>query len=54
MAVTELSCGQRNFGKNVTDTPEDAYLVALQLRACPGSRLVLRRSLCAAEDYAES
>ena len=35
MAVTELRCDQRNFGRTAPIPLEDAYLVALQLRACP-------------------
>ena len=34
MAVTELRCDQPNFGKTTSIPREDAYLVALQLRAC--------------------
>src|SRR5713226_2710013 len=34
MAVTELRCDQPNFGKTASIPREDAYLVALQLRAC--------------------
>jgi hypothetical protein len=36
MAVTELKCDDdRNFGKTDSIPRENAYLVALQLRACP-------------------
>ena len=34
LAVTELKCDQRNFGKTKPIRLEDAYLVALQLREC--------------------
>src|SRR5260370_35096354 len=35
MAVTELRCDQRNFGVTSSIPKEEAYLVGLQLRACP-------------------
>jgi hypothetical protein len=34
MVVTELKCDQSNFGMTASIPREDAYLVALQLRAC--------------------
>src|SRR6266567_4218323 len=34
MTVTELRCDRPNFGKTAPIPREDAYLVALQLRAC--------------------
>lgn len=34
MAVTELRCDRPNFGKTAPIPGEDAYLVALQMRAC--------------------
>lgn len=34
IAVTELRCDQRNFGRTVAIPREDAYLIALQLREC--------------------
>jgi AraC-like DNA-binding protein len=34
IAVTELRCDQPNFGRTASMPREDAYLVALQLRAC--------------------
>lgn len=34
MAVTELRCDQRDFGRTTSMPGEDAYLVAVQLRAC--------------------
>ncbi len=34
-SVTELRCDHPNFGTTAPMTREDAYLVALQLRACP-------------------
>ena len=35
IAVTELRCDQRNFGRTIPIPREDAYLIALQLRQCP-------------------
>lgn len=35
MSVTELRCDRPNSGKTASIPREDAYLVALQLRACP-------------------
>ena len=34
MAVTEVRCDRRNFGRTAPIPREDAYIVALQLRAC--------------------
>lgn len=53
MAVTELSCDQRNFGKTAPIPPEDAYLVALQLRACPDHDLYFDGRLTRPENYTE-
>jgi len=35
MVATELRCDRRNFGRTASMPREDAYLIALQLRACP-------------------
>lgn len=35
LAVTELRCDRPNFGRTLSIPPEDAWLVGLQLRACP-------------------
>ena len=35
ISVTELRCDRPNFGRTASMPREDAYLVALQLRACP-------------------
>jgi len=53
MAVTELSCDQRNFGKTAPIPLEDAYLVALQLRACPDHDLYFDGRLTRPENYTE-
>jgi AraC-like DNA-binding protein len=34
MSVTELRCDQRNFGRTASIPRQDAYLIALQMRAC--------------------
>ena len=41
MAATELKYDRRNFGRTTSIPREDAYLIALQLRACHGSRSLL-------------
>lgn len=35
VVATELRCNDRNFGRTTSIPREDAYLIALQLRACP-------------------
>lgn len=39
VAATELRCDQRNFGMTAPIPREDAYLIALQIRACPNHDL---------------
>lgn len=34
ISITELKCNQRNYGRTASMPREDAYLIALQLRAC--------------------
>ena len=35
IVATELRCDERNFGRTAPMPREDAYLIALQMRACP-------------------
>jgi len=53
MAVTELKCDQANFGRTAPIAAEDAYLVALQLRACPNHDLYFEGRFTRPENYAE-
>ena len=39
LALTQLRCDQRNFGTTAAIPRQDAYLIALQLRACPNHDL---------------
>jgi len=51
LAVTELRCDQRNSGRTAPIPLEDAYLVALQLRACPDHDLYFEGRRTRAENY---
>lgn len=51
MAVTELRCDQPNFGRTNPIPREDAYLVALQIRACPNHDLYFEGRLTRPENY---
>lgn len=53
MAVTELRCDQPKFGRTDPIPPEDAYLVALQLRACPDHDLYFDGRRTRPENYTE-
>ena len=53
MAVTELRCDRAGFGKTAPLPREDAYLVALQLRACPDHDLYFDGRFTRPENYAE-
>lgn len=53
MSVTELRCDHRGFGRTAPLPCEDAYLVALQLRACPDHDLYFDGRLTRPENYAE-
>lgn len=53
MAITELRCDHRNFGKTAPIPRENAYLVALQLRACPDHDLYFDGRLTRPENYAQ-
>ena len=49
--VTELRCEHRNFGRTSTIPPENAYLIALQLRACPDHDLYFEGRFTRPENY---
>jgi AraC-like DNA-binding protein len=51
MAVTELRCDQPNFGRTNPIPREEAYLIALQIRACPNHDLYFDRRLTRPENY---
>src|SRR5579872_3644184 len=53
VSVTELRCEHSNFGRTAPLPREDAYLVALQLRACPDHDLYFDGRLTRPENYAE-
>jgi len=53
LAVTELRCDQPDFGRTNHIPREDAYLVALQLRACPDHDLYFDGRLTRPENYRE-
>ncbi len=53
LSVTELRCDQPNFGRSAGMPWDDAYLVALQLRACPDHDLYFDGRLTRPENYAE-
>ena len=53
VSVTELRCDYPNFGRTAPMPLEDAYLVALQLRACPDHDLYFDGRLTRPENYAE-
>ncbi|HUA60047.1 MAG TPA: AraC family transcriptional regulator [Verrucomicrobiae bacterium] len=53
LAVTELKCDRPDFGRTAPLPREDAYLIALQLRACPNHDLYFEGRLTRPENYAE-
>ncbi len=53
VSVTELRCDHPNFGRTAAMPLEEAYLVALQLRACPDHDLYFDGRLTRPENYAE-
>ncbi len=53
LTVTELRCDRRGFGRTAPIAREDAWLVALQLRACPNHDLHFDGRLTRPENYAE-
>ncbi len=53
LAVTELRCDRPGFGRTDPIPREDAWLVALQLRACPDHDLYFDGRLTRPENYAE-
>ena len=53
LAVTELRCDHPNFGRTNPIPREEAYLVALQLRACPNHDLYFDGRLTRPENYRE-
>lgn len=53
IAVTELRYDQRNFGRSASMPREDAYLVALQLRACPDHDLYFEGRFTRPVNYTE-
>jgi len=53
LAVTELKCDEPNFGRTAPIAQEDAYLVALQLRACPNHDLYFDGRLTRPANYTE-
>lgn len=53
LAVTELRCDHPGFGRTSPLPREDAWLIALQLRACPNHDLYFDRRLTRPENYAE-
>jgi AraC family transcriptional regulator len=53
VSVTELRCDHPNFGSSAAMALEDAYLVALQFRACPDHDLYFDGRLTRPENYAE-
>ena len=53
LSITELRCDRPKFGKTAPLPQEDAYLVALQLRACPDHDLYFDGRLTHPENYAE-
>ncbi|MEO8371112.1 MAG: AraC family transcriptional regulator [Candidatus Solibacter sp.] len=53
LAVTELRCDHSGFGRTSPLPLEDAWLVALQLRACPNQDLYFDGRLTRPENHAE-
>jgi AraC family transcriptional regulator len=53
LAVTELRCDRRDFGRTAPIPRENAYLVALQLRACPNHDLYFDGRRTRPENYEE-
>ncbi|HEY4361628.1 MAG TPA: AraC family transcriptional regulator [Bryobacteraceae bacterium] len=51
ISVTELRCDQPKFGRTAPLPAEDAYLVALQFRACPDHDLYFEGRLTRPENY---
>lgn len=53
MSAIELRCDQPNFGKSAPIPREDAYLIALQLRACPNHDLYFDSRMVRPRNYVE-
>ncbi len=53
LTVTELKCDQRGFGKTASMPRENAWLIALQLRACPDHDLYFEGRRTRPENYVE-
>jgi len=53
MTATELRCDQPNFGKTAPIPREDAYLIALQFRACPNHDLYFDGRMVRPKNYVE-
>lgn len=53
LAVTELKCDQPGFGRTASIPRENAWLVALQLRACPDHDLYFDGRLTRPENYVQ-
>lgn len=51
LAVTELKCNEREFGRTASLPREDAWLIALQMRACPDHDLYFDGRLTRPENY---
>lgn len=51
IAVTELKCDEPGFGRTASIPREDAWLIALQLRACPDHDLYFDGKLIRPENY---
>ena len=52
LAVTELKCDQPGFGRTASIPHENAWLIALQIRACPDHDLYFEGRLTRPENYA--
>lgn len=53
LAVTELRCDEPGFGRTASIPREEAWLIALQLRACPDHDLYFDGRLTRPENYVE-
>lgn len=53
VALTELRCDQPKFGLTAPMAREDAYLIALQLRACPNHDLYFDGRMTRPQNYVE-
>lgn len=51
LAVTELRCDEPGFGRTASIPCEDAWLIALQLRACPDHDLYFEGRLTRPDNY---